>query len=364
MSKKHTTNATPKYLGYVYQVLVAIEQCLDAPKNKTIWLECYGDIYNGTTSTEVKHHFKKGSLANNSVDFWKTLKNLVTEDISDFENLILHTTESISEKSIFAGWNDLTKTKKYNILKEHKPCDTVQPFYDATIIKYKRKDLLPILDKLVIKSSQLSVKDMWEEISKHRTLDLIDEKHKEDAVDWIYGHFNKEAINDRYEWRIKVNDYIQDSRRALSKYTSEKIPFPIIEKTSIKYDKTGLDFVRKMKAIKLNSRPIERAVYDYLRSNNAEVQLLTYEPITMAQALDDFDNAVLDDCLEAKESLAMDYDEIEIKISKKLFYSCLKLPDRAIRGVEDTQSYYKKGRIHHHINISNFDWEFYESDFQ
>ncbi len=64
MPKPFSNNATPKYLGYVYQVLIAIEQCFQAKKNETIWIECYGDVYDGSTSTEVKYHFEKTVLLN------------------------------------------------------------------------------------------------------------------------------------------------------------------------------------------------------------------------------------------------------------------------------------------------------------
>lgn len=362
MDKIHSNQATPKYLGYVYQVLIAIEQCLAAPRNTTIWLECYGDVTDGTTSTEVKHHFGKSSLANNSIDFWKTLKNLVTEDISDFRNLVLHTTENISDTSIFHNWNNLTKTKKYSALKKHTPCNTVKPFYDEAILKYKRKDLLPILDKLVIKHSQLSVREKWEELSNHRTLDHIDEKYREDAIHWIYGYVNKKAINNRYCWHVKVNDFIEDKKRALSKYMTGKIPFPSVDKNDVEYKKMGLPFVNKMEEINLPNRPVERAVYDYLKSNNVMVKLLNYEPLSMHKNLEEFDANVLDDCFDIKESLAID-SSVNTCDPKKLFYDCLKLPAKNIRGVEDTQGYYTKGRIHHHINTSDFEWKFSEEDF-
>ena len=98
-----SNNATPKYLGYFYQVLIAIEQCFHASSNETIWLECCGDVYDGQTSTEVKHHFGDGNLTDNSDDFWKTLKNYVVEDVTPFNSLVLHTTAKIPKTSIFGG---------------------------------------------------------------------------------------------------------------------------------------------------------------------------------------------------------------------------------------------------------------------
>lgn len=36
MIEPHSNQATPKYLGYVYQVLIAIEQCFQVKSNETI----------------------------------------------------------------------------------------------------------------------------------------------------------------------------------------------------------------------------------------------------------------------------------------------------------------------------------------
>ena len=102
--------------------------------------------------------YKSGNLSSNSVDFWKTLKNIVNEDTTDMREFILHTTQDIPKSSIFYEWNTLNPTKKYNLLKGNKPTDTVLPYY-SEIMKVKRKDLLPILKVFVINSSQIKVED-------------------------------------------------------------------------------------------------------------------------------------------------------------------------------------------------------------
>ncbi|SMG67326.1 conserved hypothetical protein [methanotrophic bacterial endosymbiont of Bathymodiolus sp.] len=177
----------------------------------------------------MKHHFERTNLTSNSVDFWKTLKNFVEQDTSSFNSLILHTTANISKSSIFYEWNELTKTKKYNNLKSHSPCDTVKHFYDVAITNYPRKDLLLILERLIIKSSQSNIKDKWEELKNTRFLSYIPEQHKEDAFYWVYAYVNKRAIDNRYKWHIKINDFDNHRQRALSKYTQDKIPFEIID---------------------------------------------------------------------------------------------------------------------------------------
>ncbi len=114
--KKNTfsNDATSKLLGYDYQKLIALEKCLDAKPNQYIWIECKGDVADNNTTSEIKHHSLRHNITSNSVDVWKTLKNYVSEfHIAKlFDNLILHTTSSINEDSIFFNWCDLPNSEK------------------------------------------------------------------------------------------------------------------------------------------------------------------------------------------------------------------------------------------------------------
>ncbi len=357
MSESFSNNATPKYLGYVYQVLIAIELCFHAKINETVWLECFGDVYDGETSTEVKHHFERTNLTNNSVDFWKTFKNLVTEDTSSFNSLVLHTTANIPENSLFYNWNQLPKTKKYKLLKDQIPTKTISAYYDASIAKFKRNDLLPILEKLTIKSSQLTVKEKWEELVQDRIFAIIPDELKEDAFHWLYGYIHKQAVDDRYNWHIKINDFNFACQLSLSNFTQDRIPFPSIKKNEIDNTNINFLFIEEMAKIKLRKSPIEKAVSDYLRSKKSEIKFLQYEPITMPDILDEYDESVLDEI----ESVKMKYvDEYCIntsdanKTSRKFYYESINSPHNEIPRVSDTQKYYRNGRIHQNVEKKNF----------
>jgi len=101
---------TLKELGNLYKVLIALEKCLNAKPNQHIWIECKGDVATEDTSIEVKHHADTHNLTSNSEDAWKTIKNYVENfDIAKtFTHLILHTTSSVPDESIFHNWNDLS----------------------------------------------------------------------------------------------------------------------------------------------------------------------------------------------------------------------------------------------------------------
>lgn len=274
MAENFSNQATPKYLGYVYQVLIAIEQCFQAKPNEVIWIECRGDIYDGSIGTEVKHHFEQTNLTDNSVDFWKTLKNLVTEDVSEFNSLILHTTASIPNDSIFYGWNELSKIQKYKRLKNNSPTKTIKADYDKSITNFPKKDLLPILEKFRIKSSQLNVKEKWEELRNSRLLSHLNDEFIDAAFHWVYGYVNKQAINDRYNWNIKINDFDSARKHALSKWTEDKIPFEFIGKSEVDTSNQSFLFIEEMNKINLRSKPIESAISDYLRAQINQIKLL------------------------------------------------------------------------------------------
>ncbi len=368
MTEPHSNQATPKYLGYVYQVLIAIEQCFQAKSNETIWIECFGDVYDGHKCTEVKHHFERTNLTSNSVDFWKTLKNFVIEDTDSFNSLILHTTENIPENSIFYGWDELSKTVKYKRLKDHSPSEGIKDYYKASMIDCQRKNLLPILERLSIKSSQLCIKDKWGELKNTRYFSQIPDNFKIDAFHWVYGYINWRAINHRYSWHIKINDFDINSRHGLSTYRQDKIPFEIIDKDDVDSNVRDFRFVEKMKEIKLREKPIENAVSNYLRSKQNQIKLLKYEPFTMSKILDKYDASIF----EIIESLKNEYSEnieieemeteIALKNSRDMYHCSMRLQLINIPEVNNTPQYYQNGRIHHNVNEGNFIWKFCEDD--
>lgn len=366
MSEPFSNNATPKYLGYVYQVLIAIEQCFQAKKNETIWIECYGDVYDGKESTEVKHHFGKTNLTSNSEDFWKTLKNLVTENVSEINAFILHTTADIPDDSIFFGWDELSKIKKYDRLKKHMPVAGIKPHYDAVMVKPK-EELLTILEKLTIKSSQLNVRDKWDELKEAQIFTLIDEKYKDDAFHWVYGYVNKKAIEDRHNWNIKINDFNSALRYKLSKYTQDKMPFEYVKKTEINSDARNFLFVEEMKNIKLRETPIQRAISDYIRACESLIKFLEKQA-SISEVLDDYDSSVLESVELLKYEYCANIEEPELNtkktfdIARNLYFGSMNLQLIPIPQVTDTQKYYQNGRIHSNVNEKKFVWRICEED--
>ncbi|MGL6010417.1 MAG: hypothetical protein ACRC0J_02730 [Shewanella oncorhynchi] len=195
MSEGFSNNATSKYLGYIYQVLIAIEKCFEAKSNETIWIECFGDVYDGKTFTEVKHHCMEHNLSSNAQDFWKTLKNLVVEDSSIFQRIVLHTTSYIAENSAFYGWNDLSAKRKLEIVKSHIPTSSTKPFYDTIFREASETEIENILARFTIEHSQLQIEEKWKSLLDIRNLKCVAENYRECILDWAYVYVNKRACS-------------------------------------------------------------------------------------------------------------------------------------------------------------------------
>jgi len=368
--KTFKNDATQKLIGYDYQKLIALERCLNAKKNENIWIECKGDVADADVSIEVKHHNVSNNITINSVDLWKTIKNYVTEFeiVSQFSSLILFTTSIISKDSILVGWNDLSPNVKKSILISHVPTKTTQEFYDA-VKSCPESDLLNILSKFKIYSEQPNINQKWEEIMDHPTFATIPNNLRNAALQQLCGYISKKAIDNHDEWKVGINDFKKDIQTILSNFTHGNTPFPVIDPNdkNLPLDKRDFAFIDKMKAVMLKKREQANAVSDYLRANMSQFELIGMTP-TLSDNLKTYDENVKR-MLEDNKSRFTDNLTTELidtehanKISREFYRDSIEKPHESIIGVNDTQKYYKDGRIHHLLENTAFEWKFKEED--
>lgn len=370
MGEVFSNQATPQYLGYVYQVLIAIESYFNSEPNQTIWLECYGDIYDGTTATETKLHLDTHNLVSDSIDFWKTLYNFLKEETDTFQYFILHTTSKIPTNSIFYGWNDKNVEQKYDILKLHSPVKTIEHYYNFIFSDKLKDKLYIVLKKFSIKSSQESVENKWNSLIEAKILNLLGE-YKEDALHWLYGQFNKQAIIAHKKWQINVNEMNVKLRLYSDNFKREKLPFPFVSESEITSDikKHRFPFINELEKIKLKQMPILTAVSEYLRSQSSYIKLIHKYADTLSNILDNHDEAILDRLKNKKQQYADNISKEQINsenilnFSRQLYHHCISdLETIDIPNVSNTQKYYQNGRIHNSVNDAKFSWIFNEDD--
>ena len=370
MKKPQSNQATSNILGFIYQVLVSIEKCFDAEVNHTIYIECFGDIASDKVSTEIKHHFNDGNLTDNSVDFWKTLKNIVVEDTSSFETLYLHTTQHIPEAGIFYGWNSKTPTAKYNALKNHVPSDSVKGFYDV-IFENKRKDLLPILAKFQLFGSQLKIKDFSENLLNHKLLCLTPSEERRDILWWLHGYMFNRAIKNRYLWHVDINEFRADLSSYVSQFHKNGIQFPYVANVDLdNSDRVDFLFLQELESIGVKRMERTDAVSDYLRMKLSEFRLLTKKPVLMETSILRLEDEVLSKVTSLKNKSCRkltikDLDTDECKFASLNAFDGFKLVEKIeLVHVENTENYFMIGKAHHLVESNKLTWHYKREDLE
>lgn len=370
MKKPHSNQATPNYLGFVYQLLVAIEYCFTAKKNQTVWIECFGDIYDGEKLIEVKHHLKDHNLHSNAVDFWKTLKNLVTQDTIDMGRFILHTTSKIPEDSLFHDWNKLTKNQKYQKIKTHTPVDSIKADYD-TIIKTSKKDLTSILDRFNIDSSKLSIEDFTKNLLKDRYLATIEPDNRSEVIKWLQGHLNSFAVSNPYMWHIDINSFDEDYRLFVNKFKNNNIIFPKVN-DDLELDSNSFfyKFHDELKEIGVRKKVRLSAVSDYIRMEQSKFELIKRSPRIMPITIEKYKKDVIRKCerIKGKESRNLKPESVGSQQAKDCSYNAyfnfLDTEIIELEYVDNTEDYFMFGKSYYAIEKNEFKWTYEKDDLE
>ncbi|MCZ8090291.1 ABC-three component system protein [Flavobacterium sp.] len=364
-------NNTKKGIGFDYQKLIALEYCINAKNNESIWIECFGDVANETSSVEIKHHLESHNITSNSEDVWKTLKNYAVEfeKIIDNDTLILFTTSSINDDSIFYKWNEKTPNTKYTILQKHIPADGIAK-YKEEFFKKKKTDLIPILKKFYIFSEQPNIIEKSKELKENPFFSLIPDELKDSALESAYGYISLKAIDNFDKWEINSNDFKKDMRFTLMNFTQNHIPFPLIQKEELnetELNKRDFLFIEKLKKIDVKENDQANAVEDYIKANLSIEKLLRITP-TIKSNLEVYDEEIERNLKDEKSYSSYnlskeDLDSQKSKIaSRNVFFNCLRQEHTQIINVTNTQKYYRNGRIHDIVENNKFDWEFKDTD--
>lgn len=359
-----SNNATSNILGFDYQKLIALERCLSGKENDIIWIECFGDVAHNGTSTEVKHHMSDTFLNDTHRDFWKTLYNLMSEHAvySGFTRFELLTTSDIKEDSIFYDWNNLSSKIKIERLKKIIPTQTIQKYHNE-LLQRSDEEILSLIDKIIIISSQPNIIDKLEKLKSHEALLLIPDIHKESFIERMLGFISLKAIKNSDMWHIEYNEFKREMIGFSMPFVQKDYPFPVVSKREVIEEKSNnYYFVKELESIQLGERMITDAVIDYLRSEKSLLKLLRLHS-TFVNHLEDFEDDLLQDLdlLKLKHINTLQSISIPIDVTNqsKLMYSdCLLLEMKQIRNVHSMEKYYQKGRIHSHVEQKNFSWHF------
>lgn len=365
MDKK--ADASKKILGFKYQEMVALLACLNAKDSSKIYLECFGDISDGTTSIEVKHSIDSSKqLINTHIDFWKTINNIINDydDFRFYNKFILHTTASIKDDSIFENWDKQTIQERKDNLLSVTPNKTINPYFE-TVKNCKASILKDIIGKFDILSDQPSAKDFYkDELLKHSAIiNPLAEKDAESFVVSLFGYISVILINaDDYIWEIEIEAFKENYRSYLKAYQLDNLVFPISKISTDSVNHNSFRFVKQLEAIKYDLK-IGQAVKDYIRASESQY-LMIEKRRSLVKELDDFDDDIIEE-FEEKQITHQDmFESVDnpdcISSSKRFYDDCMDeiKSKQTIVGVQRVKTYYPKGRLHAQIeNNEEFKWK-------
>ncbi|AFD05312.1 hypothetical protein [Solitalea canadensis] len=373
MSETLNNDSTKKQLGFEYQKLIALEYCLNAKNGEYVYIECFGDIQYGSQSIEVKHHAEESNLTSNSVDFWKTLKNLVVEydKLKSNDRFILHTTQNVPSDSIFYNWNQLSKDVKYKKLNDHSISATSKQFKDVIFDtkNIAKPDLLGVLEKFIISSSKPKVDKKLAQLKEHSTFKLIPDNLRKAAIGVLNEWIIEKAIDESNKWEVNITDFNLDLRFSLSKFTKDYIPFPSIKESE--RDDTnltkGYKFIEKLNAISIRKNDLHQAFQDYVRSEEAYEEILKINP-TLKDNIIIYEEAI-NSGLQTEKNAASYHlsndsfkDDSHIRKSQEVYFKCITKPYNEILGFNGTQAFFRNGRIQNINETTDFEWLYKETD--
>jgi len=373
MSETLNNDNTKKQLGFEYQKLIALEYCLNAKNGEHVFIECFGDVQYGSETVEIKHHEGESNLTSNSVDVWKSFKNLVVEydKLKSNDRFIFHTTENIKDDSIFHKWNTLITNAKYKILKDHNISATSQQYknevFDTKNIS--KPELLIILGKFNINSGEPKVDEKLVQLKEHPTFKLIPENLRSSAIGILQQWIIEKAIDNSDKWEINITDFNSDLEFSLRKFTKDDIPFPSIkegQRDDANLTK-GYRFIENLSAISLRNSDLHQAFQDYVMSEDAYEEILKINPTLQSNLLsyeNDINSGLRTEKSAGSYSLSEDSfkDNSHIKKSQEVYFQCIRNPHNEILGFNGTQRFFRNGRIQNVNETTDFEWLYKETD--
>lgn len=378
-------DATLGKAGDIYQYYIALRDCFKMKTGDKLQIEINGDVSLITNLSqesfqkEVKHHFGKKNLAERDKDFWKTLSNWYVEydKISDFSNLILFTTASISSKSPFYKWNEKGANDKLNILldigKETKEREeTFRKFYNKIFDRnlFDEGKIKDILRRFTIEASQYQITGISSEFNQY--IGYIPECNRDLYIAALLGRIVSIVKEPPHKWEVTRDlfDLIlqQESPNYVNKIQS---PLPVeFENLELSEESIKLlhekNFVEEIKRIQYE-REIPYAISDYWRAQNTVIRYFR-DNFLYVDSLKHYRNDLEVRLRYAKEEKVIETNgngmdrNAQIRNSQLLYVNVMKWSAEDFGSIIRNQGYFQRGIIHTIVDEKKFNWDVGDRD--
>lgn len=378
---KAINDASPQQAGTIYQYLIALKDCFELSDGDTLQIELQGDVsiinnLNGVFQKEVKHHFDDKNLSDRDIDFWKTIANWYTEydRTKSFSHLILSTTASVSKSSCFYNWNKLSKNDKLDIvrnvgrIKKEKE-ETFRHQYDRIFNEsYNEENLLDILEKFAIESSQTSLKGISNEFSKY--ILTIPEENRDGYIGALLGRILKKITVPPHKWEFTKKEFdeiCQTEAATHSMKGSAPLPRDYAKSSMPDFEAAALEqkwFVQAIKEIEYD-REIKTAMSDYWKATMTIARYFKNN-LMYCESLEEYTDELSNRLHFAKSNREIEAsgvdDKEKIKISQKMYNDVMQWEANDFGSIIRNQGYFQRGVIHDIVDEKAIKWKVGEKD--
>lgn len=363
---------TKTKLGDIYHYYVVLAHCLELEENETILVEKYGDISivseGDSKNIEVKRHENRHLLNDRHVDFWKTLKNWVihNQNMTNFKKLILYTTSILGENSKFKSWNTIKAYERLGILweigNEVSGSEVVfRPFFED-IFKQDIEDILSILEKIELYTSQTDLVDIEKKIMKNPFFKSIKKNDRKHFINSLMGYILTLPADRPHKWEISCENFESLACEIRNRFTHSsgglQLPPDLPDRPQDEEIFKDRKFVQEIKDIKYY-RKIPTAISNYWRTQEAIIFSSLNNPIfnldlrefqrDIKESLDEFKSSFQDECDDT------DLEDV-FNHSKRLYDKAMEMPVNDYHSIKPNRPYFQKGIIHKVVEERGFSW--------
>jgi hypothetical protein len=381
MASPAKNNAALSQLGNLYQYLMVLKICLEAPAGAIINLELLGDITTADYQYEIKHHDNPDHvLIDTHVDFWKTLKNWIEnyELLKSFSNLVLLTSSIVRDDSLLGQWNALSAEERYKrlhvkaneILDDPDSFKTILPFvqkaYDFSA-EHDAEKLACVLKRLTIKHSSSRAPELYNWLVGHNALMAVPLKSRANMIRSLLGMIAVKGVTATTAWDIE----------------RDEVEYYLIFQTAV-INKGGMIYYPDLDSVKCGEDAYNHRCIEQIRFIPYEKQVVSaaqdyyYYALTVSTTAED-DPFILKEFQKTEKGIGVDLDldkvssclelakapiseEVLVRASRQLYIASVK---NVRSGGADGSSEAKKfnrGMLHSYVNTSDFCWRITELD--
>lgn len=376
-------DATLKKMGDIFQYYIALRDCFKMGMSDKLQIEVNGDVSviaelsKDSFQKEVKHHLGKKKLGDRDVDFWKTLFNWYIEydRITNFTNLVLYTTASVSSSSTFYGWNDKMAEEKILLLKSignvrQKKEETFRNYYDKIFNQtlYDENKLLDILRRFTIESSQTQIVGISSEFSGY--IGYIPEENRDSYIGALLGRVLTIVKEPPHRWEVTRKEFdaiLQQEAPAYIRRLQVPLPVDYAEMDVPEQNAKSLlqkHFVEEIKKIKYDTQ-IPDAISDYWK---AEMTIMRYfkNDFLYLRSLPEYKNGLEKKLKYTKEGKVIEagalHRDEQIKHSKLMYVNVMAWDAKDFGSIIRNQDYFQRGIIHTIVDDKKFSWDIGEDN--